>query len=227
MRMERIAVITVVACMVGIPAFAQSSKKAQRPSMSLVGCLIGEKAYKAVHEGKVPSASAIADDEYVLADATDSSSAAGSAASGSCTGAGSGKAYRLVGKQTRELKPFVGRRIAITGAFEEDRDAKIAAGEKKSHLPPEVTVASFREVTASVSPATASVAPAPPAVIPAPAPALALAPSPAPEVTEARNETPSREALPGTASDLPLIGLIGLISLGAAFGLRLTRPRMS
>src|SRR5471032_2815594 len=106
MRMERIAIITVVACMVSIPAFAQSSKKAQRPSMSLVGCLIGEKAYKAVHEGKVPSASAIADDEYVLADASESSSAADSAASGSCTGAGSGKAYRLVGKQTRDLKPF-------------------------------------------------------------------------------------------------------------------------
>jgi hypothetical protein len=223
MRVERIAVITVVACLVSIPAFAQSSKKAQRPSMSLAGCLMGEKDYKLMLEGKASSGKA--DDEFVLADATDSSSATASAVSGSCTGTGSGKAYRLVGKRTLELKAFVGRRIAITGAFEEDRDAKIAAGEKKSHLPPEVEVASFREVTASVSPARASAAPAPPAVFPAPVPALA--PSPAPEATEARNETPPREALPATASDLPLIGLIGLISLGAAFGLRLTRPRMS
>ena len=221
MRMGRIAVVAVAVCMVSIPVFAQSSKKAQRPSMSLVGCLVGEKAYKAVHEGKVPSASAIADDEYVLADASESSSAD---APGRCTGAGNGKAYRLVGKQTRELKQFVGRRIEITGAFEEDRDAKIAAGEKRSSLPPEVTVASFREVrevaaSISPSPVTASAAPAPAAVAPAPAP------SPAPEATEARNETP--EALPTTASNLPLIGLIGLLFLGAAFGLHLARPRMS
>jgi hypothetical protein len=223
MRIGRIAVITVAASMVSISAFAQSSEKAPKPSMSLVGCLIGESDYKRAHEGKGNSASASVDDEFVLVDASESSSAAAPAASGSCTETGNGKAYRLVGKHKRELKPFIGRRIAITGAFDKERDAKIAAGDKKSQLPPEVEVASFREVTASPSPASAkaSAAPAPPKV--APAPAL----NPAPEATDARNETPSRKALPRTASNLPLIGLVGLISLGAAFALRLARPRMS
>jgi hypothetical protein len=220
-----IAVITAAACMVSISAFGQSSKsssKAQKQSMTLTGCLIGESDYKRAQQGKGNSGSARADDEFVLADASEASSAS---AAGSCTATASGKAYRLVGKHKNELKSLVGRRIEITGAFEEKRDAQIAAGEKKSSLPPEIEVASVRELTASASPApasvTASAAPAPPAAAPAPAP------SPEPVATEARNETPSREALPKTASNLPLIGLIGLISLCAAFGLRLTRPRMS
>ena len=217
MRMGRIAVVTAAACMVSISAFAQTSKssstKVQKQSMTLTGCLMGESDYKRAQSGKANSGSAKADDEYVLVE----SSAA------SCTETASGKAYRLVGKRAHDLKPFVGHRIEITGAFEEKRDAQIAAGEKKSSLPPEVTVTSFREVTASASPAPAAVAsaaPAPQAAAPAPAPE----PSPAPESTVARNEPAS---LPRTASNLPLIGLIGLVSLTAAFGLRLSRPRAS
>ena len=220
MRMGRIAVVTAAACMVSISAFAQSNKssstKAQKQSMTLTGCLMGESEYKRAHEsGKTNSGSAKADDEFVLVES--------GAASGSCRETASGKAYRLVGKRAHDLKPFVGHRIEITGAFEEKRDEQIAAGEKKSSLPPEVTVTSFRELTASASPAPAAVAsaaPAPQAVAPAPAPE----PSPAPESTVARNEPAS---LPRTASNLPLIGLIGLVSLTAAFGLRLSRPRAS
>ena len=226
MRMGRIAVVTAAACMVSISAFAQSSNKpssskAYKQSMTLTGCLMGESDYKHAQSGKANSAGAKADDEFVLVES--------GADSGSCTQAANGKAYRLVGKRTHDLKPFVGHRMEITGAFEEKRDAEVAAGEKKSKLPPEVTVNSFREVTASASaaPAPAAVtasaapepAPAPPAASPEPAPA-------APVATEARNETPS-QSLPTTASSLPLVGLIGLISLTAAFGLRLTRPRVS
>ena len=215
MRMGRIAVVTAAACMLSISAFAQSNKtsntKAYKQSMTLTGCLMGEKEYKGAHEGKANSSSAKADDEFVLTE-------------GSCGNTASGKAYRLVGKRSHELKPFVGQRIEITGSFEEKNDAKVAAGEKKSSLPPEVVVASFRAVTA----ASAAPAPAPVAESAAPAPepqvaSAAPAPveSPAPVATEARNE------LPKTASNLPLVGLIGLLSLTAAFGLRLARPRAS
>ena len=217
MSMGRIAVVTAAACVVSISAFAQSSSKtssskAQRQSMTLTGCLMGEKDYKARQSGKASSASAKADDEFVLVEST----------AASCTETASGKAYRLVGKRSHDLKQFVGHRIEITGAFEEKRDAQVAAGEKKSSLPPEVTVTSFREVTASVAPAPAAVASA------APEPAPAPEPSPAPESTVARNEPPAaRQDLPKTASSLPLVGLIGLVSLTAAFGLRLARPRAS
>jgi hypothetical protein len=38
---------------------------------------------------------------------------------------------------------------------------------------------------------------------------------------------PSNEKLPSTASPMPLIGLFGLLALGAAFGLKMTRVRFS
>src|SRR5689334_7812190 len=109
MRMGRIAGVTAAACMVSISAFAQSSykapsSKAQKQSMTLTGCLMGEKDYKAHQSAKTSSGSAKADDEYVLVE----SSAA------SCTETATGKAYRLVGKRSHDLKPFVGHRIEIT-----------------------------------------------------------------------------------------------------------------
>lgn len=77
--------------------------------------------------------------------------------------------------------------------------------------PPEVVTES--QVAAMVDPAKPA-APPPPA----PAPARAPEPAPAPEPMAAPAET-----LPKTASPLPLIGLAGLLSLGAAFALRSIR----
>jgi len=48
--------------------------------------------------------------------------------------------------------------------------------------------------------------------------------APPAESLTAGNTVPATE-LPGTASPLPLIGLFGLLALGAAFGLQLARPR--
>src|ERR1700690_718432 len=61
---------------------------------------------------------------------------------------------------------------------------------------------------------------------PAPAPAAAPAPAPQPEATtpapQEQMAMPPQQ-LPKTASDLPLIGLLGLLSLGLAGALRLFR----
>jgi hypothetical protein len=92
--------------------------------------------------------------------------------------------------------------------------------------------------------AEAAPAPAPVAeVAPAPAPVAEVAPTPAPapQVAETAPVTPAPQAsagepapeprqiasaeLPRTASPLPLIGLIGLLSLAAAAGLRAARSR--
>ncbi len=48
--------------------------------------------------------------------------------------------------------------------------------------------------------------------------------APPAEILTAENTAPARE-LPSTASPLPLIGLFGLLALGAALGLQLARPR--
>ncbi len=48
--------------------------------------------------------------------------------------------------------------------------------------------------------------------------------APPAETLTAENTAPATE-LPRTASPLPLIGLFGLLALGAAFGLQLARPR--
>ena len=78
----------------------------------------------------------------------------------------------------------------------------------------------------STPPATVAAAPAPAPVAETPAPAPAepqaiaqATPPPAPAATP--DTTPAPTQLPQTASDLPLIGLIGLLSLGAFVA---TRP---
>ena len=49
--------------------------------------------------------------------------------------------------------------------------------------------------------------------------------APPAEVQVAQNEAPVAAELPKTASPMPLIGLLGLLALGAAFSLKLARTR--
>jgi LPXTG-motif cell wall-anchored protein len=67
-------------------------------------------------------------------------------------------------------------------------------------------------------------APPPPPPPPAATPILIVVsrpvPAPAPEAATAAEPAP---ALPKTASDVPLIGLVGLLFLGASFGLMMLR----
>ena len=129
----------------------------------------------------------------------------------------------MTGKAEDQLKPFVGHRMQVTGQFDHERDAKTAAGETNAKLPPEIKIASYREAPASIAqaPATARTAPAPSA-----SPAASV-PSPNQPSQVASNQAPTERRLPNTASNEPLIALIGMICLSVAFGVRVLRARTS
>jgi len=78
---------------------------------------------------------------------------------------------------------------------------------------------------AAPAPAAAAAPEPAPAAEPAPAPApepQAAAPAPAPSTDQSTtNQSSDPSELPKTASDMPLMGLVGLISLGVAASLRI------
>jgi hypothetical protein len=80
---------------------------------------------------------------------------------------------------------------------------------------PETVVSQTRKVTGT--------APPPPPAPPADVPVLVATsePTPAPVAEAAPSAAPAK--LPKTASDLPLVGLLGLLCLAASFGLKLLR----
>jgi hypothetical protein len=229
MRLETVAGVAAAFCL-GITVSAQQNGAAQRSTdaqldakqpMTVVGCLVRESDYRRTHKlGKGALGGLGLGDEFVLVNATrvsgTSSSGAGSPSvtADRCAESGTGDAYRLTGKKEDGLKRFVGRWLEVTGTFDHERDAKTAAGQTNAKLPAEIKIASFREASASASGSVAS-------STETPRPSVAPPSSPAPASTEARNE--SRAPLPKTASNLPLVGLIGLISLAAVAGLRLWR----
>jgi hypothetical protein len=193
-------------------------------TMTLVGCLVREADYRRAHKlGRGALGGVGLGDEFVLVDATEvpagpaaseSSSTPPSASSAKCSETGNGRAYRMTGKAEDKLKPFVGHRMQITGEFDHARDARTAAGETNAKLPPEIKIASYREAATSQAPASASVPPATPPVSSTPS-----------EV--ASNQTSEPRPLPHTASNEPLIALVGLICLTVALGVRLSRVRLS
>jgi hypothetical protein len=223
MHTRRIAGLIAATFVVSTTAFAQSenrpatgqqSQVSPNTTMTLVGCLMRESDYRKAHNlGKGALGGVGLGDEFVLVDATDSSSApAARSTSTTCTETGSGKAYRMTGKAEEQLKPFVGRRIEVTGQFDHERDAKTAAGETDAKLPPEVKIASFHAVSSpgGQAPAAASASPAP-------------QPAPSTPSQVASNDTSRQRQLPKTASNEPLFALIGLLCLTAALGARLVR----
>ena len=178
----------------GSTAFAQTG-----PSMTVTGCLMGEQEFRKTHDLKKGSFGGLGlGNEFVLIE-------------GSSCADTNGKAYRLTGKAERDLKPFVGHRIEVTGQWDHERDAKTAAGQTNATLPPEIRIASFRDAPAST-----------PQVANAPAPA----PEPSAPRTVASNREPERR-LPKTASNDPLFALIGVICLGLAFGVRFVDRRLA
>jgi hypothetical protein len=239
MKRRRIAGVIAAAFFVSTAAFAQSnsrpsteqqsqSRVAASDTMTVVGCLMREADYRRAHSlGKGALGGLGLGDEFVLVDVTDvaSTGATGSApsepsstqtspsaSSQRCSETGAGKAYRVTGKAEDELKPFVGRRMQITGRFDHERDAKTAAGQTNAKLPAEIRIASYSEAPASTvpPPASASTTPATPPVASAPS-------------QVASNQSSTEKRLPNTASNEPLIALIGLICLMAAIGTRFVR----
>jgi LPXTG-motif cell wall-anchored protein len=195
MKAVRIAGTIASTLFVASTAFAQTGA-----SMTVTGCLMGEEQYRKEHKlTKGSFGGAGLGNEFVLIE-------------GNC-GDNSGKAYRLTGKPERDLKPFIGHRIEVTGQWDHERDAKTAAGQTNATLPPEIKIASFHEA-AVPAPASASAAPAP-------------APVPSAPQTVASNETRDDRSLPRTASNDPLIALVGGLALSLAFGLYVFRARLA
>ena len=228
MSTRNIAAAVAVTFLVGTVAFAQSQSRNRssaaavpentESTMTVVGCLIKEADYRRAHKlGKGALGGVGLGDEFVLVNATvvpataSSSSATGeparstaSASSERCSEAGTGQAYRVTGKSEDELKPFVGRRMVITGRFDHERDARTAAGQTNAKLPAEIRIASYAPAPAAGAPASANAAPpAPNAAEPTPPPASTQSPV-------ASNEPPAQR-LPNTASKEPLVALIGLL----------------
>jgi len=187
-------------------AFAIERGLAQEPTalpgkgpVTLVGCL--------QQTGKH-------NDKYFLANP--STNIVTSVSDPACTPDG-GQMIELEGIHKLHLDPSIGHWVEMSGKLE------------GSHHKPELRVKSFRQVpvvivrAAEAPPATA--APAPPPVAAAPEP-------PAPTITPAPEEKPAATTgtlqtakLPRTASPLPAIGLLSLMSLGLGVGLHLFRRR--
>jgi len=159
-------------------------------------------------------------------------------------------AYELTGPREEEVGPFLGRRVEVTG-IQKEADAEPVGTSgilrptggfdplgHELHLF-EVELAAVREVTALAAAPLAAPEPEAPEVAEAEpvapelevaaepaAPEAEIAAEPAPEPQVAEEAPRVAEAqLPPTASPLPLAGLIGLLSLGVAAGIRAVRRR--
>jgi hypothetical protein len=209
------------------------SDKKNRTPVTLVGCIQREKDYRAQHNSGRGQFGL--GNEYVLLDARPGPVDDQTQAEADCTNLGNGRAYELKGNMESRLEPFVNQRIEITGMLEPAKSRlEVGTSGNVDAVRPtggpwnpqgydlklfEVRVHSFREIPIRPEPPQVSIAvPALPPPAPAPAP---------PEVREEVaivEETPAVPAqLPKTASPLALTGLLGLLSLGGAFGLRTWR----
>ena len=140
------------------------------------------------------------------------------------------EAYELTGLRDRDLQPYVGTVVQISGTMKEARTKPLPSGEpaptggfdplRKDLRIFEVEVTSFQTPARAASTAPPS-AQRPAEALPAEAPpAEARAPEPAqPPQQIARADT----ELPRTASPVPLAGLAGLLSFAGALGLRFLR----
>jgi hypothetical protein len=211
--------------------------------VTLVGCIMKESDYRAAHDlgsGGFLNTGAGSSNEYILTDAVPGPVNHLTPAEADCSTKVGGKTFELKGgaERKRNLEVFVGRRIEVSGRMKPIQTSVEVgtSGEVIATTPTggpvnprnrdlrlfEVKMDSFREIpiaqpVAAHPPAAAPAAPPEPA----PAPPAAAAPSVEEEVVIA--ETAPAPALPKTASPLVLSGLLGLLSLGGAFGLRTWR----
>jgi LPXTG-motif cell wall-anchored protein len=208
---------------------AQAGTQPETP-ITLVGCIQREADYRREKDkgrGGAVGTGAGAGNEYVLINASIATPDMPAPSSAEpCAPGGKGEAYELTGNRERDLERFVGRRIEITGMLKKHE----TAGTTGTGAPkptggvdpmgqdlqlPEVNVTSFKEVAATRPPAEAAAQPETPAQPQTPA-------EPAARPTGTAGIP---DELPKTGSQLPLAGLIGLMALGAAFGVRSLRRR--
>lgn len=273
-----------IALCMGIPggyALAQTDANDEARPITLVGCIMRESEFRDMYgPGQSgPRGPGIGlRNEYMIVDAHETSGGGPGVVetTGTCPPAPGGfpTSYELTGPREKEVAPFLGKRVELTGLqkhantravgtagvrqptggfdplghelhlFEVEVQSFHEAAAVRAEAPAAVSTeaaaaapapapapAAEAEVAAAAPPAPAAPAEAPVAAAPEPAPAPEAAPAPepapAPQVAAAPPapaEQPRQVAqadLPHTASPLPLVGLMGLLSLAGAAGMRL------
>jgi hypothetical protein len=213
---------------------------------TLVGCIMKESDYRQLHgpgRGGWLNTGAGVGNEYILLNAVPGPINEQTAAEANCENISGGRTYELKGpaERKRNLEAFVGHRIEVSGRIENAKTdvtvgttGELVAGEptggpvnprRRDLRLFEMRMDSFREIPIA-QPVVLYVEPeAAPAAPPAPEPAPA--PAPEPQVQQPAPAAPYTPpvALPKTASPMELMGLLGLLSMGGAFGLRTWRLR--
>jgi hypothetical protein len=196
--------------------YAKDTFKTPKTPISLTGCIQREADYRRLHnsgKGGFLGFGGGLGNEYVLINASPNPRRGFR----DCSTAVGGEAYELTGREEGDLKPFVGQRVEIAGmrkAAEIDALTGRPTGGRQAGYDLrlfEVDVDSFRALP-PVQTTTVTRARARPA-----ARQLNQAP------IQRRRDVDAQ--LPGTASPLPLIGLVGLLSLAAGLTLRVGRCR--
>lgn len=131
------AVLTL--CTVAFAQEGQQPRPQTQPSaqITVTGCIQREADYRRAHDagrGGVAGTGVGAGNEFILSDASVSSSAGAGARTGAdpasptgTSGASTAVAYELTGSNEGQAAPFVGRRVEITGTL---KAAEIGAGGK-------------------------------------------------------------------------------------------------
>ena len=218
--------------------------------VTLVGCIMRESDWRAANDltrGGWLNTSAGVGNEYMLLNAVPGPVDHQTAAQANCENMSGGQTIELKGKgeRRRNFESFVGQRIEVSGSFAHSHTAivdgqivqfrrgAVAATDRGGPVNPrkrdlrlnELKVDSFREIP--IVQETVGILEVEPEAAPAPAPEPAPAPAPEPQVQQPAPAAPYTPpvALPKTASPMELMGLLGLLSMGGAFGLRTWRLR--
>jgi hypothetical protein len=204
--------------------YAKDTSKTPKTPVSLIGCIQREADYRRQHDsgkGGFLGFGGGLGNEYVLINTSGRGSR-------DCATARGGEAYELTGSEEGDLKPFVGQRVAITGmrkAAEIDTVTGRPTGGRQAGYDLrlfEVDVDSFRALP--VQTRTVARLREPPAARKSERPVNENRSAQAP-IQRRQDVDANVDQLPGTASPLPLIGLLGLLSLAAGLTLRVARVR--
>jgi len=238
-----LALIVMASAFAGWRAPAASAQTGNhKMPVTAVGCLQSEREYRRDHESTKFAGTGVGlNDEYVLIDAVIGGPSLNvepiteTESSTNCIAArGHGQAFELKGHGEDSLKGLVGRRVVIHGMLDHAKHDTGPVGTSGTFTPlptnggpspgsdlklREINVESFSLVpvkaAANNEPVTFG-APEPPPPAPAAEPA-AQAPPPEP----APQQTAAAPSLPKTASPLPTIALVGLLSLLGAGALHI------
>lgn len=233
------AVIGAAVLSAAMPASSAGQTTTYPQTLTVVGCLQTEADYRRAQDagkGGVLMTGAGLGNEYVLIQTEGAGGPGGydATANADCKSstAFAGTAYEMTGTRERELKPFVGRRVEITGELKHADDTGRPGGFDPAVVSQdlrlnEVNVASFREAAmtarASASPAVAKTQPTQAAQTQPTESAPRETSGTSGQTEQTGTVAAAQTELPRTASPLALYGILGLLSLGGAAALRRVR----